>query len=851
MAPDFDPYHHWLGIPPEEQPANHYRLLGVTLFETNRDVIAAAANRQMSYLQELASGPDVAEAQKLLSEISQARVCLLNAKRKAAYDEQLRSTLPVLESGEAQAEEEGEEEEVEVEQPAAVQRPDVARPASSARAARPASSRSGTARRPTPRVGGKSKENKNLPLLITVAGGTAVAVAVLIVLLLGGSGKSKKTNTDEKPTGSNTSSATFRTKTAGEIALGGPAASNIDPPEQTTRPPAPPKSKPGPTPKPAPPKTKTVDPVPTQTGDNGPEADAAALLQSKGLEEGFNGTWQLVNEQTRKLEALETSGSSGTAGGAAFEAELKRRVDAKKKEIMDRWIWVRQQPAGNPQLDAEYHHLMTIVAYPGNPNIWYVRDEVSEITSIRAEVEQEFASRAPATVDPAMAGLIEDIRKRYATLAADEEVQAALETVDGTLAEPPGDVASTEPAPAGDPDAQVAGNEGASDEAPAKPPLTHFLQRKRTAEGGPRKLLTERGLVEQDGVWTVRETGARRNLQNVIRKFSPRQQELLEEAIDEYRKYTKIIYGGMLNDAQRRATSAGRPGSIAFRDEDWARFDFLARHHPDINAEEFGIVRMSSTLFFIEALRMSLKRYQNNPQWGAAGSLYRNPQREQQVKEAREAELEQDLQHRYRMIAEDRDVRRALKRLGHRLANNPGQTSRSLPPTVDRKRPAVFHQNPFHQNPAATFADLKEQLTAGEKQTKRDYAKFNNGVKEYTKEREEFLKVIQPLQGQITRLQAQLDAMRDGERKVAFGQQIEAGPMKKLNELQQKLSALPKPNPAQVEAALATAEKLIEKIRGMPEYAENESSIEKLAKKIEKTQKAFAGAKRKLAKKPK
>ena len=184
MVPDFDPYHHWLGIPREEQPANHYRLLGVTLFETNRDVIAAAANRQMSYLQELASGPDVAEAQKLLSEISQARVCLLKAKQKAAYDEQLRSTLPVLESGEAQAEEEGEEEEVEVEQPAAVQRPDVARPA---RAARPASSRSGTARRPTPRAGGKSKENKNLPLLITVAGGTAVAVAVLIVLLLGGS----------------------------------------------------------------------------------------------------------------------------------------------------------------------------------------------------------------------------------------------------------------------------------------------------------------------------------------------------------------------------------------------------------------------------------------------------------------------------------------------------------------------------------------------------------------------------------------------------------------------------------------------------------------------------------------
>ena len=38
----FDPYYQWLGIPPEEQPANHYRLLGIKWFEDNIDVIAAA-----------------------------------------------------------------------------------------------------------------------------------------------------------------------------------------------------------------------------------------------------------------------------------------------------------------------------------------------------------------------------------------------------------------------------------------------------------------------------------------------------------------------------------------------------------------------------------------------------------------------------------------------------------------------------------------------------------------------------------------------------------------------------------------------------------------------------------------
>ncbi len=40
----FDPYHKWLGIPKKEQPANHYRLLGITVFEPDLDVIEAAAD---------------------------------------------------------------------------------------------------------------------------------------------------------------------------------------------------------------------------------------------------------------------------------------------------------------------------------------------------------------------------------------------------------------------------------------------------------------------------------------------------------------------------------------------------------------------------------------------------------------------------------------------------------------------------------------------------------------------------------------------------------------------------------------------------------------------------------------
>ncbi len=43
----FDPYYQWLGIPPAEQPPNHYRLLGVSLFEPNPDVLANAAEQRI------------------------------------------------------------------------------------------------------------------------------------------------------------------------------------------------------------------------------------------------------------------------------------------------------------------------------------------------------------------------------------------------------------------------------------------------------------------------------------------------------------------------------------------------------------------------------------------------------------------------------------------------------------------------------------------------------------------------------------------------------------------------------------------------------------------------------------
>ena len=86
----FDPYHRWLGIPPSEQPANHYRLLGLALFESNQEVIDSAAMRQIAHVRSQALGPNSGRIHGLLNELAEARVTLLNPQSKSKYDQALR-----------------------------------------------------------------------------------------------------------------------------------------------------------------------------------------------------------------------------------------------------------------------------------------------------------------------------------------------------------------------------------------------------------------------------------------------------------------------------------------------------------------------------------------------------------------------------------------------------------------------------------------------------------------------------------------------------------------------------------------------------------------------------------------
>jgi hypothetical protein len=93
MSEPFDPYRKWLGIPPKDQPPNHYRLLGVAHFEDDPDVIENAATRQMAHVRTYQSGRHSALSQKVLNELTAAKLCLLTPGKKQPYDDQLREKL--------------------------------------------------------------------------------------------------------------------------------------------------------------------------------------------------------------------------------------------------------------------------------------------------------------------------------------------------------------------------------------------------------------------------------------------------------------------------------------------------------------------------------------------------------------------------------------------------------------------------------------------------------------------------------------------------------------------------------------------------------------------------------------
>ncbi len=89
MTGVFDPYREWLGIDPQEHPVDHYRLLGLQRFESDVALIHQAADACMVEVRLHQLGPHGRHTQKLLNEISTARVCLVHPGSRQTYDSQL------------------------------------------------------------------------------------------------------------------------------------------------------------------------------------------------------------------------------------------------------------------------------------------------------------------------------------------------------------------------------------------------------------------------------------------------------------------------------------------------------------------------------------------------------------------------------------------------------------------------------------------------------------------------------------------------------------------------------------------------------------------------------------------
>ncbi len=85
-------YEKWLGIKEEQQPPSLYRLLAVDAFESDKDIIANAADSRIGFVRQFQIGENASIAAAILNELARAQIILLNPQKKAAYDAQLKNS---------------------------------------------------------------------------------------------------------------------------------------------------------------------------------------------------------------------------------------------------------------------------------------------------------------------------------------------------------------------------------------------------------------------------------------------------------------------------------------------------------------------------------------------------------------------------------------------------------------------------------------------------------------------------------------------------------------------------------------------------------------------------------------
>jgi formylglycine-generating enzyme len=92
---DFDPYHIWLEIPPDEQPPTPHRLLGIAPDETDKETIREAALQRNAFIRQFSLGEQGIIAERLLNEIAAARDNILAGNVQTAVETPLAVETPI------------------------------------------------------------------------------------------------------------------------------------------------------------------------------------------------------------------------------------------------------------------------------------------------------------------------------------------------------------------------------------------------------------------------------------------------------------------------------------------------------------------------------------------------------------------------------------------------------------------------------------------------------------------------------------------------------------------------------------------------------------------------------------
>ena len=182
---------------------------------------------------------------------------------------------------------------------------------------------------------------------------------------------------------------------------------------------------------------------------------AETLLNAKGLEEGFNSQWELAELTKAYEETKNATGNQSNSGNEPdFQTELvrqKRYYFNTLKEFHKRTNY-QQHPASDPTAREAAGYLNSVGTRPFAENTeilhftleggaavqFQVPSDIPAI-SLTDKVQREVSTQPssnPAS-NEAINEIAELLRDGYQKLSEDAEVQAALQTVEGSLAEAP------------------------------------------------------------------------------------------------------------------------------------------------------------------------------------------------------------------------------------------------------------------------------------------------------------------------------------------------------------------------------------------------------------------------------